>query len=122
MNLLPGREYPPADEQKYIDQMIADLQMQLKRLYPEGKMLRQAHPKMHGCVKAEFTVPDTLPANLKVGLFGKPGTYDALIRFSNANTEIKHDKGKDVRGMAIKLTDVPGKKADADTEEPFSQD
>lgn len=108
--LLPGREYPIANEQVYIDRMIKDLQSQLKKLYPDGKILRQAHPKMHGCVKAEFTVLDNLEDDLKVGIFKEPRTYEAYIRFSNANTEIKHDIAKDVRGMAIKLTGVPGKK------------
>ncbi len=110
MRLLPGCEYPPADEQIYVDRMINDLQHQLKKLYPDGKTLRQAHPKMHGCVKAEFTVLDDLEKDLKVGIFKEPKTYEAYIRFSNANSEIKHDIAKDVRGMAIKLMDVPGPK------------
>ncbi len=109
--LLVAEEYPPADEDKWVQFMIDDLQKQLKKIYPDGQTLRQTHPKMHGCVKAEFIVPEDLDNNLKVGLFGKPGTYEALIRFSNASTFIQHDAKKDVRGMAIKLIDVPGSKA-----------
>ena len=107
-NLLPGCEYPPSNEGEYINRMIADLQIHLKTIYPEGKTLRQAHPKLHGCVAAEFTVADNLPADMKVGIFKEPKTYKGHIRFSNANSEIKHDYDKDVRGMAIKLYDVKG--------------
>lgn len=110
MKLNPGCEYPPGDEQVFIDKMITDLQNQLKRLYPDGNTLRQTHPKMHGCVKAEFTVLDNIDDDLKVGIFKEARTYPAYIRFSNANTEIKHDVKKDVRGMAIKILNVEGEK------------
>jgi hypothetical protein len=121
-NLLIGREYPPADEDKYIQQMITDLQGQLKKLYPEGKTLRQTHPKMHGCVRAEFTILDNLDNDLKVGLFKEPKTYEAYIRFSNASTFIQADSKKDVRGIAIKLTNVPGEKLDDTQSDNNSQD
>jgi hypothetical protein len=107
--LAIATEYPPANEPAYVEKMIEDLQGQLTELYPEGKTLRQAHPKMHGCVHAEFTVPEGLDKDLRVGVFKDAKTYKASIRFSNANTEIKHDYDKDVRGMAIKLFDVEGK-------------
>ncbi|MFM8331769.1 MAG: catalase family protein [Candidatus Methylumidiphilus sp.] len=73
-------------------------------------MRRDAHPKMHGVVKAEFTVEPSLPEELRVGIFKEAKTYQAWIRFSNQNGTIDPDKNGDIRGMAIKLMAVPGEK------------
>src|SRR3954468_13576942 len=66
--------------------------------------LRDAHPKAHGCVRAEFQVDKDLPPDLAQGVF-VPGTcYKAWIRFSNGNEDITRPDAKgDARGMAIKL-------------------
>jgi hypothetical protein len=69
---------------------------------------RGQHPKQHGCVKARFEVLADIPDKLKVGLFAKPATYTAYVRFSNGR-EVDDTK-PDVHGMAIKLTGVPGRK------------
>jgi hypothetical protein len=69
---------------------------------------RGQHPKQHGCVKARFEVLADIPDKLKVGLFAKPATYNAYVRFSNGR-EVDDTK-PDVHGMAIKLTGVPGRK------------
>jgi hypothetical protein len=73
--------------------------------------LRDAHPKAHGCVSAEFRIEDILPPNLAQGVFVPGKRYPAWSRFSNgdANAHRADAKG-DVRGMAIKLLDVPGEK------------
>ena len=49
--------------------------------------------------------PADLPDRLKVGLFARPATYTAYIRFSNSR-EKADDTKPDVHGMAIKLTEV----------------
>ncbi len=107
---LPGHEYVTADEDAIGSQMINELEEQVSRLYKDKKMLRQIHTKMHGCVKAEFIIEPNLPHNLKVGVFKEAKHFNAWVRFSNANTQPQHDKKKDVRGIAIKLLDVPGEK------------
>ena len=73
-------------------------------------MRRDAHPKMHGVVKAEFTVEPELPPELRIGIFAEASTYQAWIRFSNQDGTIQADKARDIRGMAIKLMGVPGDK------------
>lgn len=74
---------------------------------------RDAHPKSHGCVKATFSIDSSPLANdLRVGVFAPnaPKEYKAWIRFSNGGPDgaDKHDIEKDVRGMAVKLMNVPG--------------
>jgi hypothetical protein len=116
-----AHEYPPSGEDAYVKEMVADLKLQLNGIYPKGKTERAAHPKMHGCVKAQFIV-DALPPDLCVGVFKEPKVYDAYVRFSNASSVSQHDKKKDIRGMAIKLLGVSGDKILDDTIEPESQD
>ena len=108
--LQVGREYPTDEEVGYTEEMIANIKGQLKEMYSGQRMQRQAHPKMHGCVKAEFIIEKGLPKELQVGVFSQERSYPAWIRFSNASTTLKPDAKKDVRGMAIKLMDVPGQK------------
>ena len=91
-------------ERKQLDMIRAD---------PSLRGLRGQHPKQHGCVQARFEVLADLPDELKVGLFAKPATYTAYIRFSNSR-EKKDDTKPDVHGMAIKLTGVDGRKISDD--------
>ncbi len=67
---------------------------------------RDAHPKMHGCVEAELRVLDGLPPELAKGLFARPATYQAWVRFSNGSGKPGPDKDGDGRGMAIKVMGV----------------
>ncbi len=111
-----GKEYPKYDEKKLVDGYLKLLQEQMLRTYSNGpgkkKQLRQIHPKMNGCVKAEFIVEPDLREELRVGLFKEARSYYAWIRFSNGQTHPVPDYKKDFRGFAIKIMNVPGKKLD----------
>ena len=110
--LLPGHEYPEKDEDKFAGKIVKLLQNQMLRIYAknEAKQLRQIHPKMNGCVKAEFIIENDLPEELKVGIFKEARSFPAWIRFSNGDTKPLPDWKKDIRGFAIKIMNVPGKK------------
>ncbi len=109
--LLPAREHSEKDEEKTAEKIVKLLQDQMLRLYTKGeKQKRQIHPKMNGCVKAEFKVEDNLPPELQVGLFKEPHSFPSWIRFSNGDTRPLPDYKKDIRGFAIKIMDVPGEK------------
>ena len=103
-----GREYPPKGEFEATQTILNAASDQVKSLYPRGEMLRQAHPKMHACLNAEFEVMSDIPSTLKHGVFKEPGSYKAHIRFSNASRGIKPDSKKDIRGMAVKVYGVKG--------------
>lgn len=111
MTDLPlAQEVIPPDESRFIESLLARLKAKIIRDNPTGIMRRDAHPKMHGVVKAEFTVEPDLPAELRVGVFEHPNTYRAWVRFSNQDGSINPDKDGDIRGMAIKLMGVSGEK------------
>jgi hypothetical protein len=68
---------------------------------------RDAHPKAHRCVRAVFTVDDTVGNTYGRGIFVPGRRYEAWIRFSNA-LKIRHDLVRDARGMAVKVLNVDG--------------
>lgn len=91
-----------------------------KRYPPPCQILRGVHPKSHGCVKATFTVNSDIAPELQVGLFATPGkTFEAVIRFSNADARIEKPDLNEAgqhgsRGMAIKVQDVGGEVVELD--------
>jgi hypothetical protein len=103
-------ELEPADRAA-VDAIVATLVHHLHREHPrpsrKDPALRDAHPKHHGCVHARFEVKRGLPEDLAQGVFARPATYEAWVRFSNA-FKIRHDLERDARGMAIKVLGVSG--------------
>jgi hypothetical protein len=73
-----------------------------------GVRMRGQHGRIHGCVRATFQVLDNIPTKYKVGIFAKPATYQAAIRFSSGPQA--NDTIPGAQGMAIKLIGVPGQK------------
>lgn len=95
-------------EARYAKNLLKRLKEQLIEEHPSGTMPRDAHPKMHGLVEAEFTVHDPLPDVYKIGVFAQAKTFKAWVRFSNANGQQQPDIKRDIRGIAIKLAGVAG--------------
>ncbi|WP_020175147.1 catalase family protein [Methyloferula stellata] len=103
----PWEVVPPGEAQatQTIEAALAAL---VRAGAANGPARRDAHPKAHGCVRAEFRVLDDLPSSLQVGVFAGSRTYQAWIRFSNGFETPQDDKIGDARGMAIKLMGVEG--------------
>lgn len=121
-NLELGREYPTLGETAAIKEIEQISVKALQHSYPENvrPVLRDAHPKHHGCVKAEFIVHDDILAEFKIGIFKEARSFTAGIRFSN--NKVEDDTEKDVRGMAIKLCGVEGEKVLAHQKNAQTQD
>lgn len=108
-----GEETIPADESALILRLVKqnlDLLDENPRPVQRGQ-----HPKHHGCVHGELVVEDNLEPELRHGLFAKPLSYPAAIRFSNGAAF--DDRKGDAHGMALKLFNVRGEKllGDGDT-------
>ena len=97
-------------EERYAADLLSRLKKQLIKEHPNGTMPRDAHPKMHGLVEAEFTVHSDLPDIYKIGVFSQAQTFKTWVRFSNANGAAQPDLKRDIRGIALKLTHVLGEK------------
>lgn len=62
--------------------------------------------KTIACVHAEFRVHDDIPEELKQGIFSRPASYPAMLRFANATQ--RDDSKKDLRGLSIRISNVEG--------------
>ncbi|ENX43297.1 hypothetical protein F887_01470 [Acinetobacter sp. NIPH 2100] len=117
-----GEKLQP-NEKILAEQISEQIGQSIRQQYAAGHALRDAHPKAHGCVRAEFHVSKSLPSNLAKGIFIPDKTYSAWIRFSNASGDAtKADYKKDARGMAIKILGVPGKKIMENDDQAMTQD
>lgn len=107
-----------------IAEKIAEvIEKSIREKYYVGTALRDAHPKAHGCVRADFQVQEKLPKNLAQGIFIPGKTYQAWIRFSNGSPDASQaDIKKDARGMAIKVLGIPGGKLLEDENNASTQD
>ena len=99
-----GREYPPDGEAAVIEQLRA-LHLMVHKVQP-GAAFRGEHPKQHAGVWGTLTVADHIPDAMRVGLFAAPGTFKALIRFSNGRGP--DDTKPEVHGMAVKVLVAEG--------------
>ena len=91
--------------------VINVIHKQLGERYSGSRTLRDAHPKSHGCVSALFDVDPVVNPQLARGVFSRGAQFKAIVRYSNGSGDptVPDIKG-DVRGMAIKLLNVPGRK------------
>ncbi|MFD4401037.1 hypothetical protein [Kitasatospora sp. NPDC058478] len=121
MTALTRFETPEPNEDQLVAEMIEAMNRQQEKDYPPGATGRAAHAKHAGLVKITFAVEPDLPANLRVGVFARPHTYEGWLRFSSGNGTPQSDDVKDLRGAAIKLHDVPGERI-PESDEPTTQD
>ncbi|MBU1282296.1 MAG: catalase family protein [Gammaproteobacteria bacterium] len=116
-------EQIPADEAALTQSIIEDAIRVVEQHRDNTRVLRDAHAKAHGCMKAEVTVSADLDSSLQHGVLSEPGkTWQAWMRLSNGNAYPQFDRARDARGMAIKLLDVPGEKLSKSPQHASEQD
>jgi hypothetical protein len=113
--------YP--NEQATAQEIATQIEQLIRQQYTAGNARRDAHPKAHGCVKAQFNIMHSLPDHLAQGVFVPGKSYAAWIRFSNgSNDPTQADIKGDARGMAIKLLGIAGQKLIEDEPQAQTQD
>lgn len=110
------------DETARFDRLAAQLR-EIQRGRARGGVTRRAlHAKAVAVARATFTTGADLPAWARVGIFAAPTTLPALARFSNGSGAVQPDRVGDVRGLAVKLVGVPGRKIIPGLEDAATQD
>lgn len=105
----PAVETPEQDEDETrvgLTQTL--LSISRTTLQDEREALRAVHAKSHGLIKARFVVRDGLEPAYAQGLFAKPASYDAVLRFSAAPGDLLPDSVSTHHGIGIKVRGVAG--------------
>jgi hypothetical protein len=99
----------PGEPQRFeaYAEQLRDLQRRRAR---KGPVARALHAKGQLGLEATFTVLPDLPAHARAGLFAAPAKFRACVRYSNGSGARQHDRKPDVRGIAVKVLGVGGKK------------
>jgi len=110
-HLKIAEEKPQPDEEASLDSIISSFQTQMRDLWKPGGFERGGNTKTHGIVRGEFIVHDGLPENLRRGIYAKPQTFRAWVRFSGPGPYITPDiDDVGFMSISIKLMGVPGPK------------
>jgi hypothetical protein len=99
----------------------SELREMQKTRVRDGKTPRALHAKQHVGAVGQLVVAQQ-PGSLRPALFAQPATWSVYARFSNGSGARQHDGVADVRGIAIKLVGVPGKKLIPGLEDKRTQD
>ncbi len=106
-----AEERPIPDEEAHLQSIIDSFTTQMKDLWKPGGFERGGNTKTHGIVRGEFIVHDDLPASMRRGVFAKPRTYRAWVRFSGPGPYITPDiDDVGFMSISIKLMGVEGPK------------
>jgi hypothetical protein len=117
------KEQIAPDEAATFERLAQDLAgVQARAAAKRGSISRGLHAKQNVVAKASLEVLPNLPAHARVGLFAEPKTYEAVVRFSNGDPNHRRDKTPDVRGIAVKVMGVGGRKLIPGMERAATQD
>lgn len=114
-NLTPVRYSPeavPAEPDfdlhlRQVIDVIEDFERGSVKGEGENRAVRFAHAKAYALVRGTFEILDGVPPEYAQGIYARPGTHDALVRYSNGLSHLGADRmlGK-VVGMATKVFGV----------------
>jgi hypothetical protein len=101
----------PAREKSDIEEIAKrSLLMQANAAAKQHRSLCRGTHASGVCVRAQFEILDAtvghapeLAARLARGIFAKPGTYPAVVRFANADSNVNSDFKPDVRSLSFSV-------------------
>ena len=94
--------------------MFCDL-VQKRRVEQQGQCpaRRPVFLRTHGIIKGTFIIPNTLPEDLRCGMFASPGSHPVYVRYSSDLADGRPDWLSTI-GIGIKVFEVPGEKVVSD--------
>ena len=111
MRLELYQEYPLAGEEELATKLADYIKsVMVKRDDLTGATYRDVHAKTVAALKAELIVDGDVPPELRHGIFREPRRYPVWVRYSSTFPRPRKGAERDIRGMALKLMDVPGEK------------
>jgi catalase len=116
------KETIPPNEPARLEEIAQQFGALQQKFAHGGAVSRGAHAKGVVGVKAQLIVLPDLPEAARLGLFAAPATFEGWVRFSNAGPGHGSDRNPDIRGFALKILGVPGRKLIPGMEEARTQD
>src|SRR5262249_18407207 len=110
------------DENERFERYAAQLQALQQQRIRDKDVPRARHAKQLCGARAEFTALPDLPEHARIGVSAAPRTFPAGFRFSTGSGGRQADHKGDVRGFAIKLIGVEGRKLIPGMEDARTQD
>ncbi|RZL87871.1 MAG: hypothetical protein EOP82_24915 [Variovorax sp.] len=99
------------DEESFTDSIVRSFTRQMTDLWKPGGFERGGNTKTQGIVRGEFIVHDNIPEHMKRGIYARPQTFRAWVRFSGPGPYITPDiDDVGFMSISIKLLGVPGPK------------
>lgn len=116
------REILRPDETTQFEEFGRSITAIISKLAGTNDPQRGFHAKGHGAMLAELAVEPGLPPHLRHGVFRESRAYPCWVRFSNGVGINQSDARPDVRGLALKVVGVPGRKLLEGEENALTQD
>lgn len=109
--LAIAQEKLMVDEESFTDSIVRSFTRQMGDLWKPGGFERGGNTKTQGIVRGEFTVHEDIPEHVKRGIYARPQTFRAWVRFSGPGPYITPDiDDVGFMSISIKLLGVPGPK------------
>ncbi|CAN7448583.1 catalase family protein [Variovorax sp. LjRoot130] len=109
--LAIAQEKLMVDEESFTDSIVRSFTRQMGDLWKPGGFERGGNTKTQGIVRGEFTVHEDIPEHMKRGIYARPQTFRAWVRFSGPGPYITPDiDDVGFMSISIKLLGVPGPK------------
>ncbi len=106
-----AEEKPLPDEEEFLQSIITTFEAQMRKLWKPGGVERGGNTKTQGIVRGEFIVHENIPEQFRHGIYAKPQTFPAWVRFSGPGPYITPDiDDVGFMSISIKLMGVPGPK------------
>lgn len=100
-----------ADEESFTDSIVRSFTRQMGDLWKPGGFERGGNTKTQGIVRGEFTVHEDVPEHMRRGIYARPQTFKAWVRFSGPGPYVTPDiDDVGFMSISIKLLGVPGPK------------
>ncbi len=117
--LAQERTMPGEDE--LLEAIMREMRAFMQAQYRPGTFERGGNTKTHGVVRGEFIVRNSIPPECRYGVFARPQTFRAWVRFGGPGPAAPPDiDDAGVLSIGVKLLGVPGPKLMED--EQFTQD
>jgi hypothetical protein len=111
LHLGLAQEQPLPDEEALADAIVEAMSAYLRTHWPPGQVERAGNTKTYGVVRGTLVVGEDVPPELRVGVFARPHSFRAWVRFAGPGPGAPPDiEDNGILSLGVKLVGVDGPK------------